>query len=652
MLVSVSLQIQGERRETADALYSGWKPSMIRTKISVVFPLVLVLLLPSLHVSQVLGGSIFSDGFESGDFSAWTGNYASGATISATPGSAHQGTYKATIAGLQYASNYAFVYKTLPSTYVDLYARAYVEIDSKPSTSNWYDMGIDIDGNGYGIGYSLISKPIFNPNTNKWGIRVFTGGTYVSYYESGTSTVNAGEWYCVEQRTYVNSTGFVTLWVDGILKLNQTEFSTNEHGTAAYAFAGFRWVESDLASSLTEYVDDFVVDTSYIGPEPTGLPNITILSPGNTTYTVHDVPLTFTVNETASWMGYSLDKQANVTIADNTTLTGLLDGSYQMVVYANDTFGNMGSSGTVYFTVDTVPPSISVLSPKNTTYNKSNVELTFTVNESASWMGYSLDGQGNVTVGGNTTLTGLADGSHRVVVYANDTFGNMGGSGLVYFTVDTTPPSISVLSPINATYTTSDVPLIFTVNETASWMGYSLDGQSNVTIGGNTTLTGLADRTHNISVYANDTFGNMGGSNIAYFTVETTKHDIAIAGVTEAPSTVSRGYGCSISLSITDIGNFTETFNVTVYANMAGTSNQTTIATFLNVTLNSGNSTMLAFMWDTSGFAPETYTISAYATPVSGETNVADNTFVDGTLQIIQGMSGSGGGGGRMPYMD
>jgi hypothetical protein len=44
------------------------------------------------------------------------------------------------------------------------------------------------------------------------------------------------------------------------------------------------------------------------------------------------------------------------------------------------------------------------------------------------------------------------------------------------------------------------------------------------------------------------------------------------------------------------------------------------------------------------------YEISAYATPVVGETNVADNTCVGNSIQIIAGMTG--GGGGKVPYMD
>jgi len=147
-------------------------------------------------------------------------------------------------------------------------------------------------------------------------------------------------------------------------------------------------------------------------------------------------------------MGYSLDGQMNVTIGGNTTIVGLSDGVHTITVYANDTAGNMGYSNTVYFTVDTVFPNIEILSPENKTYAVTDVPLSFTVDEATSWMGYSLDGQANVTITGNTTLSGLLDGSHYVVVYANDTAGNMGTSNMVYFTVDTTPPNITDVSQI------------------------------------------------------------------------------------------------------------------------------------------------------------------------------------------------------------
>ena len=81
------------------------------------------------------------------------------------------------------------------------------------------------------------------------------------------------------------------------------------------------------------------------------------------------------------------------------------------------------------------PPTISIVSPENKTYTASNVSLTFSVNELTSWIGYSLDGQANVTITENTTLTVLSLGEHSLIVYAKDTAGNTGTSETIYFSV-------------------------------------------------------------------------------------------------------------------------------------------------------------------------------------------------------------------------
>jgi parallel beta-helix repeat protein len=81
------------------------------------------------------------------------------------------------------------------------------------------------------------------------------------------------------------------------------------------------------------------------------------------------------------------------------------------------------------------PPAISIDSPENKTYTLNHVDLTFTVSEATSWIGYSLDGEVNVTIAGNTSLSRLSTGSHRLVVYANDTDGKTGTSETIYFTI-------------------------------------------------------------------------------------------------------------------------------------------------------------------------------------------------------------------------
>ena len=84
---------------------------------------------------------------------------------------------------------------------------------------------------------------------------------------------------------------------------------------------------------------------------------------------------------------------------------------------------------------------------------------------------------------------------------------------------DITPPTIAILSPQNKAYTTTDVPLNFTVSELTKWIGCSLDGQDNATITGNVTLTGLSDGPHSVIVYAEDIVGNTGASETINFTI-------------------------------------------------------------------------------------------------------------------------------------
>jgi hypothetical protein len=83
----------------------------------------------------------------------------------------------------------------------------------------------------------------------------------------------------------------------------------------------------------------------------------------------------------------------------------------------------------------------------------------------------------------------------------------------------------------------------------------------------------------------------------------------------------------NINVTVANQGDFTKTFNVTVYANI------TEIET-REITLTNGESTILTFTLDTSGFVKGNYTIWAYAEPVQGETDTADNTFTNGWVYV------------------
>ena len=130
-------------------------------------------------------------------------------------------------------------------------------------------------------------------------------------------------------------------------------------------------------------------------------------------------------------------------------------------------------------------------------------------------------------------LIGLSEGRHLLEVTAT---GSAGGalartvsSGIIYFTVDTSGPKVRFVSSQQQTFSSgADASFNFTVFEGVSWLGYSIDGGSVVTVTDNVTvshrlykltLPDLSDGSHSLTVYAEDLAGNMGESEPLQFTV-------------------------------------------------------------------------------------------------------------------------------------
>jgi len=146
--------------------------------------------------------------------------------------------------------------------------------------------------------------------------------------------------------------------------------------------------------------------------------------------------------------------------------------------------------------------------------------------------------------------------------------------------------------------------------------GYVLDywELDSVNVGSNNPYTVLMQENHTLN---------------AVFRLGT--YNVAVTNV--LPSKTLVGEDCSLNTEITvaNLGDFTETFNMTLYANA------TAIET-IEIILASESSTTITFPWGTTRFALGNYTLWAHAEPVPGETSIGDNTFVYGWVVVtIQG---------------
>ena len=120
--------------------------------------------------------------------------------------------------------------------------------------------------------------------------------------------------------------------------------------------------------------------------------------------------------------------------------------------------------------------------------------------------------------------------------------------------------------------------------------------------------------------------------------------DVALLSIANSKTIVGQGYVMGINVTVVNQGDFTETFNVTLYAN-------TTEIETREITLTNGTSTTITFTWNTSGFAKGNYTLLAYAWPVEGEIDIEDNTFVSPSIIVVV-MPGDGNLNGRIEILD
>jgi parallel beta-helix repeat protein len=178
----------------------------------------------------------------------------------------------------------------------------------------------------YGIGFSASSYNLIRSNLFDNSIQV-----YDASYDYVDITPSVNTWFVTTSGGGIGNYWSDYTGIDVKSGLNQNETGSDEIGD-------------------TPYVIDLNNEDKYpLMPFGSALA-VSIGSPLNQTYTATSVTLTFDVSKTTSWIGYSLDGKANVTISEEATLSGLSYGSHSVTVYATGT-GGESAYETVYFTI-------------------------------------------------------------------------------------------------------------------------------------------------------------------------------------------------------------------------------------------------------------------------------------------------------------
>jgi thermitase len=162
---------------------------------------------------------------------------------------------------------------------------------------------------------------------------------------------------------------------------------------------------------------------------------------------------------------------------------------------------------------------------------------------------------------------------------------------------------------------------------------------TNQTLTAGWNTVGFVPGIYSIEVEASQVAGETELANNAYVdgTVEiVAAHDVAPTLIAPSKTVVGKGYVVSFNVTVLNKGNFNETFDVTLYADLdvGVVGDEVTIGTSTTPELQSAASAILSFTWNTTPVPMGHYILSAYATPVDSETFTEDNTFVNGEVYV------------------
>ncbi len=343
-------------------------------------------------------------------------------------------------------------------------------------------------------------------------------------------------------------------------------------------------------------------------------PSIVVVSPANNTFISPGTTLDFAVTDAhlsgATWTNGSATN-ALASPFDVST-AGWLDGNYTVTVNATDVLGHTATRN-LFVKIDSIAPTITLNSPSNNSYITPGTTIDLAASDA------NLNTVNWTTAGAPTALaspfdistTGWADGVYTVRVNATDLAGNLRFSSFT-FTVDGSPPAITLNSPANNSYIPAGTTIDLTVGDAnlnaANWTA----GGAPAALASpwDISTTGWLDGAYTVRVNATDLAGNLRFSSYT-FTVDSTPPAVTLNSPTNNSFITP---GTTVDLSVADTN--------------LNTVNWTT----------GGAPTALASPFDisTTGWADGVYTVRVNATDLAGNLRFSTFTFtVDGGPPVI-----------------
>jgi hypothetical protein len=342
------------------------------------------------------------------------------------------------------------------------------------------------------------------------------------------------------------------------------EYTVDGTGTSATVerrVDGGAWESAGMASTLVESLAEglHTVDiraTDEAGNDATasveftvdlGAPTVTITYPEEDGETIptDTITIEWTVSDPTATVEVKLDGGAwEPATGDSATFSDLSDGEHTVIVNATDPSSSEGEDS-VTFTVDTIPPTVSIESPEDdAVFGSSSVEVSWTSTDAVTTERSVDGGAWQTVVGTSVTISSLVDGEHTISIRVVDVAGHEATDSVTVL-VDTTDPTVEITAPSEGATVGTEVTVEWTADD---GLGSGIDtgevsidgGAWTAAIGSSYTFTGLTSGGHTVDVKVTDDAGNEGTDSVAFTVtaviVDTTAPTVSITSPTNGSS--------------------------------------------------------------------------------------------------------------------
>lgn len=357
-------------------------------------------------------------------------------------------------------------------------------------------------------------------------------------FEIGASSVvaplTAHEWHFVVA-TWGNSTSTARIFVDNDNVANTTSVTIQPNWHENFRLGAWGVAPSQFLNGTLDEVGYWDVPltadnvntlwnsgdgTPFPNPQfPSAGPNITLNHPDdNAIFNVSPIGIHFnaTIEDSLNETNASLfiNGAVNFSILTPTNLSELFtnvtftDGVYTWFVNATDSDGENTTSSTRNFTIDTIPPNLTITFPTNgtsilTLTSTVNVTLNVSVSDNVDLDScFFFNSTANITLTcPNNASVVLGPGFHTLIYYANDTAGNLQQNATTLF-VNAVNETWFFIDPIIEN-TLQDINFILTATNIDTFTGSTFYNNTNFTASSitfNSTQANITTRVNSTGV--------------------------------------------------------------------------------------------------------------------------------------------------------